>query len=268
MTDGDIEERLGQIEWGRQQDNGEVLLSPSWEVFILGVSILSVFNLVVVWLPRNPDIDMVFIIMDAILTVIFIIDLGRRMVVADNTRRYLGPGWGWIDFLAAFPILRILRLVRIVRMVRVMRRLGGPARAFRAFFSNKASGGLLSVVLIALLVMEFGALLVLMVERGAPGANIDTAEDAIWYVLVTMSTVGYGDFYPVTHMGRIFGSLVIIVGVGVFGTLTGFLANAFLAPTQVKVAAQPPAADVSTDTEEATVTVEVAPDEEDASPNA
>ena len=97
MTDVDIEEHLEQIEWGRQQANGEVLLSPAWEVFILGVSILSVFNLVVVWLPRNPDIDMVFIIMDMFLTFFFVVDLLRRMVVADSIRRYLRDGSGWVD---------------------------------------------------------------------------------------------------------------------------------------------------------------------------
>jgi hypothetical protein len=135
--------------------------------------------------------------------------------------------------------LRILRLVRIYRLVRILRRLGGPLKAFRAFFANKAAGGLLSVLLMAILVMEFGALAVLAVERGAEGANIETASDSIWYVLVTMSTVGYGDHYPVTELGRAFGSLIIIVGVGVFGTLTGFLANAFLSPSEAAQAAKP-----------------------------
>ncbi len=247
MADDDLKEHLASIEWGQQQDDGQVLLSPAWEVFVLGVSILSVFNLVVVWFPRNPDIDMVFVIMDIILTIVFLLDLGRRMVVADDVRRYFVQGGGWVDFLAAFPILRIFRLVRIVRLVRILQRLGGPLKAFRAFFSNRAAGGLLSVLLMALLVLEFGALLVLAVERGAPGANIETAEDAIWYVLVTMSTVGYGDQYPVTNAGRTFGALIIIVGVGVFGTLTGFLANFFLAPSEAAVAAAPPAAAESMD---------------------
>jgi len=238
MTDSD--EHLDQVEWGRQQDDGEVLLSPSWEVFVLGVSILSVFNLLIVLVIRNPDIDQIFVIMDSLLTVIFLVDLGRRLVVAQNRRAYLLRGYGWIDVLAAFPLLRILRLLRVIRMLRVMRRLGGPYRAFKAFFSNKAAGGLLSVLLIALLVLEFGALAVLAVERGAEGANIETASDAIWYLLVTMSTVGYGDQYPVTGTGRLFGSLIIVVGVGVFGTLTGFLANAFLAPSEVKEMATPP----------------------------
>ena len=142
------------IAWGRQRADGEVLLSPAWEVFILVVSMLSVFDLAMVWVLENPDITMVFIIMDGILTLIFILDLFRRLVVADSARRYMGPGRGCIDLLAAFPFLRILRIIRVVRMVSIMGRLGGPLQAFTAFFSNRAAGGLLSVLLLGLLVLE------------------------------------------------------------------------------------------------------------------
>jgi voltage-gated potassium channel len=68
--------------------------------------------------------------------------------------------------------------------------------------------------------------------RTSVDANIVTAGYALWYLVVTMSTVGYGDRYPVTEIGRVFGATVLVVGVGVFGTLTGFLANAFLAPSK------------------------------------
>ena len=61
----------------------------------------------------------------------------------------------------------------------------------------------------------------------------------MWYLIVTMSTVGYGDQYPVTGIGRLIGSLIIVVGVGVFGTLTGFLANLFLSPSDSEDAAVP-----------------------------
>jgi voltage-gated potassium channel len=206
---------------------------------MLGLSLLSVFNLVIVWFTDNPDIEQVFVIMDVVLTIFFLADLVRRLVVADDARRYLVAGYGWVDAIAAFPVLRILRLVRVYRLLLILRRLGGPVRAIKAFFSNKAAGGLLSVLLTSILVMEFGALAVLAVERGAEGATIETAGDAIWYLLVTMSTVGYGDLYPVTDLGRLVGSLIIIVGVGVFGTLTGFLANAFLAPSEAVQAARP-----------------------------
>ena len=56
------------------------------------------------------------------------------------------------------------------------------------------------------------------------------ASDALWYTIATISTVGYGDQYPVTNAGRIVGSMIIVVGVGIFGTFTGYLANLFLAP--------------------------------------
>ena len=91
-----------------------------------------------------------------------------------------------------------------------------------------------------ILVLEFGSLEMLNVEQYAPDANITTASDALWYVIVTISTVGYGDRYPVTNQGRLFGALIIVVGVGIFGTFTGYLANLFLSP---KKAAAPQSAD-------------------------
>ena len=239
----EIEEHIERVEWVKQQDSGEVLLSPAWEVFILGVSVLSVLNLALVALVRSPHLDQVFVIMDSLLTFIFLLDLSRRLVVAHDRRAYLTTGYGWVDVIAAFPILRILRVLRIVRVLRVMGRLGGPVMAFKAFFSNRAAGGLLSVLLVAILVLEFGSLAILAIEDRHPDANIHSASDAVWYLLVTMSTVGYGDHYPVTDGGRLIGSFIIIVGVGVFGTLTGFLANAFLAPRDAAAAVQAPAVD-------------------------
>jgi Ion channel len=91
-----------------------------------------------------------------------------------------------------------------------------------------------------ILVEEFGSLWILNVEQNAPGANITSASDALWYTIVTTSTVGYGDRYPVTNEGRIIGSLIIVVGVAIFGTFTGYLANLFLAPSKSPAAEQPP----------------------------
>ena len=224
-----------RIQWESQTPDGNVLLSPSWEVFVLGASILAVFNLFFLVLIRNPDLDQVIIAMDALLTFVFLADLVRRLVVANDYRAYFIGGKGWIDFLSVFPMLRLFRLLRMIRIVRVLRKLGGPEGSLRTIYSDRAAGGLLSVLLIAMVVMEFGSLLILAVERGQPGANIENAGDALWYLLVTMSTVGYGDQFPVTDIGRIIGSLIIIVGVGVFGTLTGFVANLFLAPREPRV---------------------------------
>jgi len=130
------------------------------------------------------------------------------------------------------PMLRIARILRILRVIRITGHMGGPEAALRTFFKNRASAGLYIVLLLALIVMEFGSIGILWAERASPDANITSADDALWYSIVTMSTVGYGDQYPVTDLGRLIGTLVIILGVGVFGTLTGFLANAFVSPKE------------------------------------
>lgn len=224
--------RTEAIPWNSQTDDGQVLLGMPWEIFVLGCALLSIVNLALVILARNPDIEQVVAIMDSMLVIIFAIDFARRVRVAKDDRAYLVGGLGWLDAVSIVPMLRIARILRIVRVVRVIGRMGGLEQTLKAFFANKATGGLLLVFLIAILVMEFGSLVVLWAERTSPDANITSAEDAVWYLIVTMSTVGYGDQYPVTELGRLFGSVIIVVGVGVFGTLTGFLANVFLAPSE------------------------------------
>ena len=77
------------------------------------------------------------------------------------------------------------------------------------------------------IVIEFGSMTILAVEEPAPDSNIKTASDALWYLVVTISTIGYGDQYPVTNLGRLVGVVVIITGVALFSTLTGYLAHYF-----------------------------------------
>lgn len=227
----DSSAKIDEIEWNAQSSDGQVMLSMPWEIFVLGVAILSIVNLALAIIVKEPDLDQVVRLIDGFLILIFLIDLLRRLNVATDNRAYLTKGWGWLDLISIVPFLRVARILRIVRVARVVGRMGGPTAALKGFFANKATGGLLLVFLIAILVLEFGSLAMLWAEAGDPDATIVTAEDALWYVVVTMSTVGYGDMSPVTSVGRVVGTFIIVVGVGVFGTLTGFLANAFLAPS-------------------------------------
>ena len=143
----------------------------------------------------------------------------------------------------------MFRLFRVVRVVRLLREVG-PRRFFDAVLRDRASSALLVVIFLALLLLEFGAALMLAIEIRAPDGNITDASDALWYTYVTVTTVGYGDRYPVTNAGRVVGVLIMTVGVGLFGTLTGFLANAFV---------NPPAKETTdTDTGDADVRAELA----------
>ena len=127
--------------------------------------------------------------------------------------------------------MKVFRLFRVVRVVRLLREVG-PRRFFDAVLRDRASSALLVVLFLALLLLEFGSALVLAIEIRAPDGNITNASDALWYTYVTVTTVGYGDRYPVTNAGRLVGVLIMTVGVGLFGTLTGFLANAFVTPAK------------------------------------
>ena len=150
-----------KINWQSQSADGQVLLSMPWEVFVLCVAVLSIVNLVLAIVVREPDLDQVLVIIDFILVAIFAIDLLRRLRVADDNRAYLVHGYGWLDLISIFPALRIARILRIVKVTKILERMGGPEAAVRVFFKDKAAGGLLMVVFIAILVLEFGSLAIL-----------------------------------------------------------------------------------------------------------
>jgi voltage-gated potassium channel len=94
--------------------------------------------------------------------------------------------------------------------------------------NNRAGSALYVTVFAVILVLEFGSTTIIYAESSSPEANIKTATDGIWWGFVTITTVGYGDKYPVTNTGRAVGMIVMTLGVGLFGVLTGFLANSFL----------------------------------------
>ena len=206
----------------------EDLKGTTYELFMLAVSVLSIVNLglLAAFTTRSQSWWLV-IIVDTGLTVIFLADFLYRFTTARSKLRYMGRGGGVLDLLACVPALRIFRLFRIVRAVRIIRRLGGP-RVVRELRQGLASGTLYLVVFLGVLTLEVAGLLELHFEQHAPGANITTGGDAIWWGYVTATTVGYGDQYPVTKGGRVVGVFMLTVGVALFATFSGFLANVFL----------------------------------------
>ncbi len=173
--------------------------------------------------------------MNAIMTPIFLGDFFYRFFTTESKSGYFFRNFGWADLLSSlpFPNFKILRLFRLWRVIRLFRKFGVRNLAHE-FITHRAENALLTVVFLVLCVLQFGALAILRAELQSPDANIGSASDAVWWVFVTITTVGYGDRFPVTNTGRIIGVLVMIAGVGLFGTLSGFLANQFLTPPAAK----------------------------------
>jgi hypothetical protein len=208
------------------------LKNTAYEIFIGALSILSIVNLVLVYaIAGDSALELVLSVMNALFSAIFLGDFIYRISTAPSPGRYFFRGFGWADLLASlpFPQFKILRLFRLLRVFRLLRELG-PRTVWSTLIHDRANSALMTLLLMGVLVLQFGSISILAVEENADGANITSASDALWYTLVTISTVGYGDRFPVTNAGRLIGTLIIVVGVGIFGTFTGYLANLFLGP--------------------------------------
>ena len=203
-----------------------------YELFIGALSVLSIINLLLLVVFRDDDsLRTVLYIINAIMFPIFLGDFLYRFFTTESKSGYFFRGFGWADLLSSlpFPQLKILRLFRLWRVARLFIEFGAR-NLVRQFMLHRAENALLTVGFLVLCVLEFGSLAVLSAESASPNANITNAADAIWWTYVTITTVGYGDKYPVTNTGRIVGIFVMTAGVGLFGTLSGFLANKLLTP--------------------------------------
>jgi len=210
------------------------LKNTGYEIFIGMLSILSLVNLVLIYaFVPDENLQNILEAMNALLSGIFMLDFIFRLASAPSRSDYFVKQFGWADLLASIPLpqLKVLRVFRLLRVYRLLRELGLPT-IWRGLVKDKAGSALYSLLTAGILVLEFGSLTMLRIEQYAPESNIKTASDALWYTIVTISTVGYGDRFPVTDTGRLMGALIIVVGVGIFGTFTGYLANFFLSPSK------------------------------------
>ncbi len=216
--------------------DGNELKHAGYEISVGILSVLSIVNIVLLYAVEDPNLDSVLRVMNILLSAIFLADFTYRLLTAESKSGYFFRQFGWADLLASLPFeqVKILRVFRLVRVFRLLREYG-VKNITRSLVEDRAGSALLTLLLMGILLLEFGSLEILNIEQYAAGANITTGSDAIWYVIVTISTVGYGDQYPVTSSGRLFGALIIIIGVGIFGTFTGYLANLFLAPAKEPV---------------------------------
>jgi voltage-gated potassium channel len=211
----------------------DYLHSASYDLFIL---ILTIFSLVVVGLfllPLKPAVDAILLFVDFILCAFFLLDFFLTLRRAPSKIDYLVRRGGWLDLLGSIPAVpglpwtALFRLARMSRLIRIVRHLQGKDRddVIADARNAPARTALLSTILTAILLITTISLFILRFERGAPGAQIRTGADAFWWSFVTMTTVGYGDYVPVTIAGRLLAIILMTFGIGIFAVLTSFMAS-------------------------------------------
>ncbi len=203
--------------------------SSNYDLFILALTLMSLVTMGITYMPFiHPENKQVAIFIDTLICIIFLFDFFRTLRQAPNKWAYLK--WGWMDFLGSIPALPALRVFRLVRFVRLYRILGQTSLRdlWRTFIERPAESSLLITVLLGVALLGLSSFFIITFETHAPDSNITTADDAIWWTLVTITTVGYGDRYPVTLYGRGVALLLMVGGITLFSVLTSYLSTSFI----------------------------------------
>jgi voltage-gated potassium channel len=215
-------------------DNEQNQLSI-FQLFVLFLSVYTIVALAIQTFLKIPQhISKLLDAFDLFICIVFLADFFMRLYKAEKKWQFMK--WGWIDLISSMPAINILRIGRVVRIVRVFRML----RAFRSakliiryLYQNRGKSIFASVSAIGFLLILFSSISMLIFEDSQT-SNIKTTGDALWWAIVTITTVGYGDRFPVTPEGRIAGAILMVAGVGLFGTFTAYIASIFIEPEQKK----------------------------------
>jgi voltage-gated potassium channel len=192
-----------RAEWGRRSEPFLLTLAAAMVPLIVGPYVSDL----------SENLERWFLIGDLIIWAIFAIDLVVRVWLAEDRRRFLIAHWPEV-LIVLVPVFRPLRLLRLALLV----------PRISEIIKRRAVGGSLIASAAAIAVATIA---VALVEQ-RDGGQIGDWGTALWWALATITTVGYGDVVPETLVGRVIGSLLMIVGIGVFGILTANVAAWFI----------------------------------------
>jgi voltage-gated potassium channel len=208
--------------------------SIAYNIFIIILTVISLVIMVVMFLPLDDATIQLLQVYDNLICVIFLIDFFLTLMSTPKKSDYFIKQRGWLDLLGSIPSFGpvfkysgLLRLARLSRLFRIMRVFSREERRklIRDVLANRGQYAAIITATLALIVMTTGSVLVLQFESQSRDANIKSGWDALWYSIVTITTVGYGDRYPVTMGGRIAAIFIMLMGVGIIGALASILAS-------------------------------------------
>lgn len=207
-----------------------------FDLFIQALIVASIITFSIETLPDLEDKtkDILFSV-ETFIVVIFTIEYLLRIYIADKKSGYIFSFYGIVDFIAIVPFyislgtidlrtLRILRMLRLFRLFKLVRYNKATTRLYRAFYIVKEELVLFGIV--TLMLLYISSVGIYYFENESQPEQFKSIFHSFWWAVTTLTTVGYGDVYPITIGGRLFTFIILMIGLGLVAVPAGLLAAA------------------------------------------
>lgn len=212
--------------------------TPAGKIFDLVIQTLIIISLFTFSLETLPDLSTgsraILGWAETVIVILFSIEYALRVYVADRKTGYIFSFYGIVDFLAILPFylaigldmrtLRALRLLRLFRLFKLARYNAAIDRFVKAF--SIAREEIIIFAMVTIILLYFSATGIYYFEHEAQPEVFASIFHSMWWAVTTLTTVGYGDMYPITVGGRVFTFVILIIGLGIVAIPAGLLASA------------------------------------------
>lgn len=216
-------------------DTRDTLAGKLFDTFIEAMIILSLVSFSIETLPHlDPEIRAYLKIFNLFVIVVFTIEYLMRIFVSGRKLKYIFSFFGLVDLVAILPFylqtgldlrsVRSFRLLRLLRLIKLLRYNSAVYRLRMAFKSIREE--LLIFISFTLILIFIASVGIYYFERNAQPEVFSSIFESMWFAIVSLTTVGYGDITPITTGGRIFTSFILFLGLGIVAVPTGLFASA------------------------------------------
>lgn len=211
-----------------------------FNLFIQALIVLSMLSFAMDTLPHlTASVEHELNVMESVIVGIFTIEYVLRLIAAKRRLRFVFSISGLIDLAAILPFyfntgldLRSVRALRLLRMLKLLRYHQATNRLRHAIVAVKDE--LVVFISGTAIVLYLAAIGIYYCEHDAQPDRFASVFDGLWWAVVTLTTVGYGDIYPVTAGGKLFTGLILVIGLGIVAVPTGLIASALTRRKEVE----------------------------------